>query len=231
MGDFNTQVHLPFLMIETRKWTSCRYMNVEIHLIHLPCTIAPVLHPHSQPNISNLKLPPYPLQVGRAPALRGREPPLGNRQQVPELQQSSVGPLRLLPPAAAVQEGPGERGQPAAAQRPLPLVCTQQLSGHWQPRLPAQDQLLMEQNGWCPRATDDDEMGDNGERIGGGRRKSCATEKRKRDGCGRLWGRGKGLKRQKTQGRWWEDGEWREEEDGVKGVEMMWRMLWPQTVP
>lgn len=82
-----------------------------------------------------------PPQAGRAAALRGREPALGHRQQVSDLQQGRVRPLRLLPPPPAVPKGPGGRGQPAAAPRPLPLVRSEQLPGHRERLLSPEEQL------------------------------------------------------------------------------------------
>lgn len=97
------------------------------------------LEPKRRFDVSTL-LPP--LQVGRASALRGRQPPLGHRQQVPDVQQGCVRPLRLLPPASAVQESPGRRRQQAAPPRPLPLVWPQQLPGHRERVLSPEDQLM-----------------------------------------------------------------------------------------
>lgn len=52
------------------------------------------------------------VQTGRTVALCARTSTLGHRHQMPVLHQGLQRPVRLLPPAAPVQEGPGWRHQP-----------------------------------------------------------------------------------------------------------------------
>ena len=60
---------------------------------------------------------------------------------MPDVRQGGLRPVRLLPPAAAVPQGPGLRGQPAPAARPVPVLGAQQLHGHGERILSAADQL------------------------------------------------------------------------------------------